>query len=91
MRWYRAILAICIIADSLSCAAVVDENSSISGLKSLLTTFDDPGMDTFDLAFFLVTHNYDATPRGSYVEVQLDGMVLRLTPNGEKFGLGDIV
>ena len=47
-------------------------------------------MSVQDLAFYLVTHNYDAAPRGGYVELQLDGVSYRLVPNGNKPGLCDI-
>jgi hypothetical protein len=43
-----------------------------------------------DLAFFLVAHNYDATPVGSHVEVHLSGDVYLLTWNGDRPGLCDI-
>ncbi|MBN1236551.1 MAG: hypothetical protein JW999_10985 [Methanotrichaceae archaeon] len=66
------------------------ESENISGLKNLIISFDDPGMNSHDLAFFLVTHNYDATPVGSNVEVKLNAEVYWLTPNGERLGLCDI-
>jgi hypothetical protein len=39
-------------------------------------------MDAQDLAFYLATHGFDATPKGSYVEVDLGGDIYWLTPNG---------
>ena len=83
MRWLKAIMGICLIAVSLNPGMAFGENENISRLKNLLTSFDDPGMNSQDLAFFLVTHNYDATPMGSHVEVKLNGEVYLLTPNGE--------
>jgi len=47
-------------------------------------------MDAADLAFFLVTHNYNAVPAGNFVEVKIDGGVYQLVPNGKKPGLCDI-
>jgi len=91
MRWHLAIMAICIIAALLDCAAAVEEKESISGLKSLIASFDDPGMDSLDLAFYLETHNFDATPFDSYVLVNIDGKSIQLVPNGERPGLCDIV
>jgi len=67
------------------------ENENISSLRNLLTSFDDPGMNSQDLAFFLVTHNYDATPVGSNVEVKLNAEVCTLIPNGNRPGLCDIM
>lgn len=29
-----------------------------------------------DLAFLLVTHDFDAMPRGDYVEVRIDGSII---------------
>ncbi|MDD4162348.1 MAG: hypothetical protein PHW87_07690 [Methanothrix sp.] len=84
-------MAICIIAVSLNSGMAFGENENISCLKNLLTSFDDPGMDSQDLAFFLVTHNYDATPVGSNVEVKLNGEVCTLIPNGNRPGLCDII
>ena len=66
------------------------ENENITSLKNLLTSFDDPGINSQDLAFFLVTHNYDATPVGSQVEVKLNTEVYLLIPNGDRAGLCDI-
>jgi len=47
-------------------------------------------MDSVDLAFYLVSHDIDATPKGSYVEVDLDGDIYKLTPNGSAPGLCSI-
>jgi len=83
-------MAICIIAVSLNSGMAFGENENISSLKNLLTSFDDPGMNSQNLAFFLVTHNYDATPVDSNVEVKLNGVVYLLIPNGDRPGLCDI-
>jgi hypothetical protein len=47
-------------------------------------------MDAGDLAFYLATHGFNATPMGSYIEVDLGGEVYVLTPNGSAPGLCDI-
>ncbi len=65
-------------------------SASLSDLKSILSSFDDPRMDAKDLAFYLVTHGIDATPKGGYVEVDLGGDIYRLTPNGSAPGLASI-
>jgi len=90
MRWLKAIMIVCIIAVSLNTGMAFGENESISSLKNLLTSFDDPGINSQDLAFFLVTHNYDATPVGSQVKVKLNTEVYLLIPNGDRAGLCDI-
>lgn len=62
----------------------------LSDLKSLISAFDDPRMDAGDLAFYLVTHDFNATPIGSYIKVDLDGKIYKITPNGSDPGLCDI-
>lgn len=62
----------------------------ISQIRALVTSFDDPKMSANDLAFYLITHNYDAKPVDGYVELQVDDSVYRLTPNGDRPGLCDI-
>jgi hypothetical protein len=47
-------------------------------------------MDAEDLAFYLVTHDFDAKPKGGYVEVSLEGRICKLTPNGSAPGLCSI-
>jgi hypothetical protein len=47
-------------------------------------------MNSQDLAFFLATHNYGAVPRDGYVEVDLNGQICKLVPNGNEPGLCDI-
>jgi hypothetical protein len=37
-------------------------------------------MTSNDLAFFLASHNFDATPKDGYVEVKLDGLVHKRSP-----------
>jgi hypothetical protein len=83
-------MAICIIAVSLNPVMAFGEIENITSLKNLLNSFDDRGIDSRDLAFFLVTHNYDATPVGGHVEVKLNNDVYILTPNGDRPGLCDI-
>ena len=64
--------------------------SDVTELRELTSSFDDPKMTVQDLAYYLVTHNYDATPRDGYVELQIDGESYKLVPNGNKPGLCDI-
>jgi hypothetical protein len=44
-------------------------------------------MNAEDLAFYLATHGIDATPKGSYVEVDLGSDIYKLTPKGSAPGL----
>lgn len=70
--------------------AVSASEDSLSGLRSLTSGFDDPLINSEDLAFYLVTHNFDAMPKGGYVEVDLAGNVYKLIPNGSAPGLCSI-
>jgi hypothetical protein len=70
--------------------AVSASDDSLSDLRSLTSGFDDPLINSEDLAFYLVTHDFDATPKGEYVEVDLAGSIYKLTPNGSAHGLCSI-
>ena len=62
----------------------------ISELRDRIFSFDDPRITVQDLAFFLLTHNFDVKPMGDYVELNLNGTIYKLIPNGDKPGLCDI-
>jgi hypothetical protein len=89
MRWVSALAAICIIMVSLNTASAL--NGDISDLESLIANNEDTRIDSQDLAFFLATHNYNAIPRDGYVELNLNGRIFKLIPNGDKPGLCDIM
>ncbi len=91
MAW-KQISAICLISIVIMLAlpTVGASNASLSDLKSTISSFDDPRMDAEDLAFYLVTHDFDAKPKGGYVEVGLEGRVCKLIPNGSAPGLCSI-
>lgn len=88
MAW-KEISAICLIPIIVLLVLPVASasNASLSDLKSTISTFDDPHMDVQDLAFYLATHDFDAKPKDSYVDVDLAGCVCKLTPNGQAPGL----
>ena len=92
MRWVTkyllAITTACILMVFMNTASAIGED--ISDLKNLISGNEDTGMNSQDLAFFLATHNYDAVPRDGFVELNLNGMVYKLSPNSEKPGLCDI-
>jgi hypothetical protein len=88
MRWVSAIITACILMISLNCASAQGDN--ISDLKKLISSNEDTRINSQDLAFFLATHNYNAEPKGSYVELDLNGKICKLIPNGEKSGLCDL-
>jgi hypothetical protein len=88
MAW-KEISAICLtsIVIMLALPAACALTETLSNLKSTVSSFDDPRMDAKDLAFYMDTHGFDATPKGSYVEVDVGGNTYRLTPNGSVPGL----
>ncbi len=83
-----AIMASFILTFGLNTASASGED--ISDLKKLISVNEDTRINSEDLAFFLATHNYHAAPRGGQVNVDLDGKILKLVPNGDKPGLCDI-
>jgi hypothetical protein len=92
MRWVTrnlmAIMAVFVIAISLNAASAMVDN--VSDLKKLISVNEDTRMNSEDLAFFLATHNYRAVPRNDYVDIDLDGKICKLVPNGDMPGLCDI-
>jgi hypothetical protein len=87
-KWASAIITTCLLVICLNTTSAMGEDRS--DLHNLISANEDTRMDCQDLAFFLVTHNYDAEPKDGYVEVNLQGKILRLVPNGDKPGLCDI-
>jgi hypothetical protein len=87
-KYLMAIMAVCIIAVGLNTASASSED--ISDLKKLISVNEDTRMNSQDLAFFLVTHNYSAVPKDGYVNIDVDGKIYKLVPNGDKPGLCDI-
>jgi len=61
-----------------------------SSLMKLLSQYEDPMMTVRDLAFFLITHNFDAYPKEYYVEVHIEDTIYRLVPNGNQPGLASL-
>lgn len=87
-KYLMAIMAACIIAVGLNTASASSED--ISDLKKLISVNEDSRMNSQDLAFFLVTHNYSAVPKDGYVNIDVDGKIYKLVSNGDKPGLCDI-
>ena len=50
-------------------------------LTELISQYHDTHMTVIDLAFFLATHNYNATPKDSCVQVIVDGTIYKAVPN----------
>lgn len=85
-----AIALIFILATLLLIAPLSIAKADSSALRELLSQYEDPRMTVQDLAFFLVTHNFDAYPKGSYVEAHIDNAVYKLVPNGDQPGLASL-
>jgi len=88
-KYLMAIMAACMIMVGLNAAAA--SGGDISDLKNLISVNEDIRMNSQDLAFFLATHNYSAVPRDGYVEIDMNGKICRLFPNGDEPGLCDMV
>ncbi|MGD0953244.1 MAG: hypothetical protein ABR985_12780 [Methanotrichaceae archaeon] len=71
-----------------ACPAIGAEAEN-QNLTETISQWHDTHMTVEDLAFFLATHNYDATPKDGYVQVMVDGTVYRAVPNSTT-GLAEI-
>ena len=88
MRGYKVIILMLLFLYPSSCRA-----SEENDLWLLLSSYEDIGITTKDLAFFLVTHGYNAEPASnqSYVTVKMKGgNEVYITPNGASPRLGDL-
>jgi len=86
--WARFFIPIFVLIGLLHTAPA--SGNDISELRERIFSFEDSKITVQDLAFYLVTHNYDAVPRDGYVELQLDGEIYRLVPNGNAPGVCDV-
>ena len=78
-----------ILLTSQSLTALSFATADNSALMELISRNEDPRMDVKDLAFFLVTHDFDAVPKRDHVEVNIDDTVYKLVPNGQYPGLAN--
>jgi len=81
---------ICIFILAIQLFGPCSSASSLHDLNGLISSFEYSRISVRDLAFYLVSHDFDATPEDGYVLVWLDGTAYRLDPNGEGAGLCDI-
>ncbi len=89
-KWRNCLTAALAWALIVLAATVSGADLSYSDLVNLTASTEDTRMDALDLAFFLVTHDFDASPDDEYVMVIINGTAYTLTPNGERPGLADI-
>jgi hypothetical protein len=81
-----AMLFIAFISMSHADGSTADEED----LEKFISDNEDVHMTAEDLAFFLVTHDFDARPKGDYIIVNLDDATYKLVPNGDKPGLAEM-
>ena len=80
---------------ALTCIVFVSANPAFgtvaenSDLTKIISQYHDTHMTVNDLAFFLATHNYNATPKEGYVQLTIDGTIYSLVPNSTT-GLADL-
>ena len=86
--WVRCFVQIGIIIGLLHTVSASGNN--ITASRKFILSSEDPKITVQDLAFCLVTHDYDAPPRDGYVELQLARESYKLVPNGNAPGLCDI-
>lgn len=82
--WYLIAAVVCILSAS---AGNASEMVGQTELSKIIFQNEDTLMTSKDLAFFLASHNFDATPKDGYVEVKLGGVVYKAVPNGDEPGL----
>jgi hypothetical protein len=85
---YLMAAMICVIIASTCCPAAATDD--YTNFMKLIIDSEDVRINAQDLAFLLVTHGFDATPKDSYAIVKLDKKIYKVTPNGVKPGLADI-
>jgi hypothetical protein len=87
---HLCLIVILLLLVPLSVAPLSFAVADKSELVELITKNEDPSMNVNDLAFLLVTHDFDATPQKYFVEVRLNKTVYKLVPNGQFPGLANI-
>ena len=84
------LVVIFVLLAFLSIAPISTGIADKSELMKLILGDEDPLINVNDLAFLLVTHDFDAMPKGDYVEVRLNNTFLKLVPNGRYQGLANV-
>ena len=84
------LVVIFVLLAFLSIAPISTGVSDKSELTKLIFGDEDPLINVNDLAFLLATHDFDAIPKGDYVEVRLNNTIYKLVPNGRYPGLANV-
>ena len=84
------LVVIFVLLAFLSIAPISTGVADKSDLMKQILGIEDPLINVNDLAFLLVTHDFDAMPKGDYVEVRLNNTIYKLVPNGRYPGLANV-
>jgi hypothetical protein len=90
MRQIVLSLIVALVCVAFAPASYASGAVASTELSKVISQNEDTCITANDLAFFLATHNYDATPKGDYVQVKIDGTIYNLVPNGANPGLADL-
>lgn len=90
MRQIVPYLLVALVSVAFAPASYASGVADSKELTKLISQSCDARMTPNDLAFFLATHNYDATPKSGYVQVKIDGTIFKVMPNGTNPGLADL-
>jgi hypothetical protein len=90
MAWKEICVTALILTGIMLVMPASASSSSLSDLKTQISSFDDSRMNVKDLAYYLASHGFDAQPKDGYVEVDLGGQICKLTPNDSAPRLADI-
>ena len=83
------------LSAALNCIEFVPANTAFGevvenhDLAKVISQYHGTHIVDEDLAFFLATHNYNATPKDGYVQITIDGTVYSAVPNSET-GLAEL-
>ena len=72
-----ALICTVFVTASPAFGAVAEHND----LKEVISQCHDTHMTVEDLAFFLATHNYNATPKDGYVQITIGSTIYEAVPN----------
>jgi K+ transporter len=84
--YVMAALTCTLFVTAIPALGAVTENQN---LKDVISQYHDAHMTVEDLAFFLATHNFNATPKGGYVQITIGSTIYKAVPNSET-GLAEI-
>ena len=84
------LVVIFVLLAFLSIAPISTGVADKSDLMKQILGIENPLINVNDLAFLLVTHDFDAMPKGDYVEVRLNNTIYKLVPNGRYPGLANV-